>query len=523
MSGKRKASDRLFVWLRGGAKIDREKELYDYFDMFLQFVAKRVRGPRYASGPLSLRPKRTIEAFEKKDISVKGAEHEHRLDIFVECLPIGQNSDIPAAPKPLNPLYETLFTVVEAKKTNSKAEVESASTQLLVYMREAYVTQWNRRFIWGLTLCGDAVRVYSIGNDHMLASRNMKLTEVDGRAKLIQLLVNWSFCETHRLGYDPTMTWLPKLSCWQIEVPALSETGDEHELVDPKMFYTRSTIAAAEHLFGRHTRSFLATDTEPTCVADTAIENCKYVIKDSWVESTRNVSEDVRDEARHLRKIHERLSKYDDVKGSYPIIVAGGRVPFDRSNGNGAAEDTTASVLGDVFAKVTAPSDDSSTGDSSSQRENSFLVPFRAHKRIATTPVGRPLRHLDCPLKLIKVMSDVMRVHGRIRWDTEILHRDISTNNVLFYETDDGKDVRGLLIDFDHAVDLSASNYAPHLDRSGTLPFMSVNNLEANVELITGLDDWESAFYMMGWIGTYGFNANFAPEAKVLDDLEMNS
>ncbi|KAJ1718674.1 hypothetical protein LPJ53_006384, partial [Coemansia erecta] len=85
--------------------------------------------------------------------------------------------------------------------------------------------------------------------------------------------------------------------------------------------------------------------------------------------------------------------------------------------------------------------------------------------------------------------------------------------------TDDGKDVRGLLIDFDHAVDLSASNYAPHLDRSGTLPFMSVNNLEANVELITGLDDWESAFYMLCWIGTYGFNANLAPDKKVVDKL----
>ncbi|KAJ1718539.1 hypothetical protein LPJ53_006466, partial [Coemansia erecta] len=78
-------------------------------------------------------------------------------------------------------------------------------------MIEAYTKQLNRRFIWGLTLCGDAVRVYSIFNDHLLASRDMKLTEVDGRAKLIQLLVNWSFCEDHRLGYDPTMTWLPKL------------------------------------------------------------------------------------------------------------------------------------------------------------------------------------------------------------------------------------------------------------------------------------------------------------------------
>ncbi|KAJ1850425.1 hypothetical protein LPJ73_003458, partial [Coemansia sp. RSA 2703] len=515
------SNNELFSWIRGGATIDREKELYDYFDMLLQFVSKRIRRPNYARGPHSLHPKRTIDAFEKHDVKVEGSEQSHRLDIVVECTPIGQSSVIPVAPRPKNPRYENLFTAVEAKKTNSKTEVGSACAQLLVYMRETYVTQWNRRFIWGLTMCRDAIRVYSFGNDHLLGSKDMRLTERDGRTKFIQLLVNWSFCEEHRLGYDPTMIRLPELRCWQIEVPALPETVGEQTSATSKYFYTRCTIAAADHLFGRHTRTFLATNNKPTCVEDTDSKNCKYVIKDSWVESTHNADDDMRDEAKHLHKIHKRLGKFEDVKGCYPTIIAGGRIRLNRSDSSEAVDDTTASILGDLFNDVAVPLGDSSSENSSNKSECSNLAPFRVHKRIATAPVGKPLRHLDCPLKLIKVMADVMRVHGRMRWDADILHRDISTNNVLFYETDDGQDVCGLLIDFDHAIDCSVSNYRLHMDRSATLPFMSINNLETNVELIAGLDDWESALYMLCWIGTYGFNANLAPSKEVYGKLKI--
>ncbi|KAJ1730398.1 hypothetical protein LPJ72_004499, partial [Coemansia sp. Benny D160-2] len=123
-----------------------------------------------------------------------------------------------------------MFTVVEAKKTNSELDVRNACTQLLIYMREAYIMQWNIRHIWGLTLCGNAVRVCSFGNGHLL-----------------------------------------------------NNGGKQTPTADSKLFYTRSTIPAAEHLFGRHTRSFLATDTKPVCTKDTAAKNCSFVIKDSWV------------------------------------------------------------------------------------------------------------------------------------------------------------------------------------------------------------------------------------------------
>ncbi|KAJ1718850.1 hypothetical protein LPJ53_006270, partial [Coemansia erecta] len=130
--------------------------------------------------------------------------------------------------------------------------------------------------------------------------------------------------------------------------------------------------------------------------------------------------------------------------------------------------------------------------------------------RIVTTPIGRPLRELDSILKLIVVVADAMRAHGAIRERTGILHRDVSDNNILFYEPKDGDcTVRGLLIDFDHAIVREDDQLSDqHIERSGTLPFMSVNNLAGNYDWCTSLDDWESIIYLMIWIGTYGFNSD---------------
>ncbi|KAJ2375129.1 hypothetical protein IW150_002719, partial [Coemansia sp. RSA 2607] len=71
-----------------------EKELYDYFAKFLEFVARNVvnlnRKP-----PFSRRhPKRAIEAFDKHDVKIDGTEQNYRPDIVVECTPIDQSGKL---------------------------------------------------------------------------------------------------------------------------------------------------------------------------------------------------------------------------------------------------------------------------------------------------------------------------------------------------------------------------------------------------------------------------------------------
>ncbi|KAJ2118399.1 hypothetical protein IW147_006454, partial [Coemansia sp. RSA 720] len=68
---------------------------------------------------------------------------------------------------------------------------------------------------------------------------------------------------------------------------------------------------------------------------------------------------------------------------------------------------------------------------------------------------------------------------------------------------DDGERVRGLLIDFDYAVKTSEARIAL-AERTGTLPFMSISNLQNSKAQRSELDDWESLLYVVCWLGVHG-------------------
>ncbi|KAJ1957531.1 hypothetical protein GGI12_005004, partial [Dipsacomyces acuminosporus] len=72
-----------------------------------------------------------------------------------------------------------------------------------------------------------------------------------------------------------------------------------------------------------------------------------------------------------------------------------------------------------------------------------------------------------------------------------------------------------MLIDFDNAIDTSVSERAIRPNRTGTLPFMSIGNLQNLDCERTELDDWESLLYIICWLGTFGINKDHRLDAMV--------
>ncbi|KAI7827756.1 hypothetical protein BX661DRAFT_16800 [Kickxella alabastrina] len=116
-----------------------------------------------------------------------------------------------------------------------------------------------------------------------------------------------------------------------------------------------------------------------------------------------------------------------------------------------------------------------------------------------------PLDRLQSVPELIIAVADAMRAHRAIAEHCNILHRDISAGNFLFRRMMDGT-VKGMLIDFDHAINCENLDAMPKNEHIGTLNFMSVNNLEGNSNKRTELDDWEALIYVLVWLGTFGLN-----------------
>ncbi|KAJ2761265.1 hypothetical protein H4S06_001292 [Coemansia sp. BCRC 34490] len=474
-----------------------EREMYEPAKALIGFISECIR----LQTKLKAQPQRLIEPFEKVDNTPVDSEYSWRIDIAMRCRSMSDTSLSPptsghsAVKEPKQrlsrPNVANTFAYIELKR--HVKDTNEAYAQLFRYTKEIYATQHNRRFAWGMIMCNTIVNACVFEPNYAAASENMDLATAAGRKDLIRLFVNWSFCDSCKLGYDPAISYDDSSQCLVIQ--------PEPTAGNPAMaLYSREVLVCAEQMFGRHTRCFAVSANKPPPPDPGDKQRkphqqmkCDTIVKDSWVEAPEDPAEDTRDEARHLSVITERLQNVNSVGGMYPRLrddCKSGRVHLaDPVTGN-LYEDTSNTVLGDAVW--------SQLGKTSTA--------LHVFKRIYMNDIGTPIKYARNVQELIIVAADVMRCHWQIVKECSILHRDVSLSNMLVCRDDDGS-VHGMLIDFDHAVDIDATEGSRHAERTGTLQFMSVNNLARSHPRQTALDDWESMLYILCWAGTYGWSS----------------
>ncbi|KAJ2485163.1 hypothetical protein IWW37_006018 [Coemansia sp. RSA 2050] len=479
---------RMRDWLSGKA-LRLEKGMYNPITSFVWYVSLCVQAEWDKAGGRTGVCRLICPAGEA-DYKPHDSDDNTRIDIGLCCVRPDGPTTAASAPMP----YHKLVAVIEAKVRG--ADHEGAFPQLYGYIRQMYQTQHDLRYAWGLTICGHKVYVCHFGNDKAVSSRSMDVTTPEGRCAFIELLVSWSMCDDSQLGRDTTIEHLVDLDCWRIDCP---DDEDRSSGIGTSYYY-KTVICHADHLFGRHTRCFLATDVEPT--AGSELEP-KVVIKDAWAFAERLIDKDFRDEVKILRKIRDVLSVSLGAEDNviYPEIVVGGRVWLSR--GDVDIEDSTDTVYQGVkFADNSLPR-------------------FRVHRRIVLSQIGERLHSVGSVNELVTVVCDVMRCHNAIFKHCQILHRDISDNNVLVVRQGDGT-ARGLLIDFDYALDMSIEKLrTPRPEMTGTLLFMSINNLRNWDIERTVLDDYESMLCLVCWVATAGIGGLPRRRSEELEKLPI--
>ncbi|KAJ2062778.1 hypothetical protein GGI17_002166 [Coemansia sp. S146] len=136
------------------------------------------------------------------------------------------------------------------------------------------------------------------------------------------------------------------------------------------------------------------------------------------------------------------------------------------------------------------------------------LLAFRQVNMLATKPLCEPLSSVRNTDELLIVLADAMLAHNWMQTKCNLLHRDISSNNIMVERrrtSDGGYEVYGLLIDFDYAINPSDRRLS-RPERTGTLPFMSILNLEVHPDQQTELGDMESLLYILCFQATFGIN-----------------
>ncbi|KAJ2662147.1 hypothetical protein IWW48_002043 [Coemansia sp. RSA 1200] len=425
---------------------------------------------------------RKIIPFEHTDRTPEGADDRDRIDIGLTF------KDDKALESPYRDStildYTKMLALIEAKNSNTEKMQCDAYTQLFKYSHHIFVNQHDRRFVWGLTVCGTVFRVCLLGFKRMVSSAPIDVATSEGRETLVKWLANISLCEGDRLGYDPTLYYNARDRRWEIKT--YDDSTDTH-----KTFEIISCLRISDRVCGRHTRCFRCKEIELSGDADTdsnPAELREVLVKRAWAIASRDSDDKSRDEVSLLREINNALKDNKDLEGKYPTLLAGGIVKITDE-------------YGEVF------DDTVDTAFAGLETETLEALGFRVQKSMAMTPIGQDIRRCESVDELIAAAADVMEVHSAIRKQCNILHRDISVNNILINRNGPGGRACGMLIDFDCALRIDdTTDHKARSEMTGTFPFMSINNLEASNVMRTELDDWESLVYVLCWLGTFGIN-----------------
>ncbi|KAJ2786663.1 hypothetical protein GGI15_001337 [Coemansia interrupta] len=327
------------------------------------------------------------------------------------------------------------------------------------------------RHAWALLLAPGRARLCLVESDAIHFTRALVLDAADARAHFGAMVGGLARSDAWRLGGDPSMRWRGDVDRWEIECPDDESDGDDDGAgVRPPrvVFAQREPLFTADAFFGRFTRCF--------AVAATPAGACDAVLKDSWQLAPGDGS--ASDEIAVLRRMRRRL---DAARSAclYPRIVCGGTVRVAAAGGRQDASDL---VLGAAaaYARWTVPH---GGGDGTGLR--------RVHRRMVSGPVGVPLQTLASEHEVVAVLADAMRAHAETLRVAGVLHRDVSLNNVMAVRLASGE-LRGMLIDYDHAVDPAGARNTLRPGNVGTGPFMSIANLEGLDVARTAVDDWEA-------------------------------
>ncbi|KAI0073821.1 hypothetical protein K474DRAFT_1774461 [Panus rudis PR-1116 ss-1] len=390
------------------------------------------------------------------------------------------------------------FPFPSADSTHQSPHIdEGASQQVLEDLERYFLAQFCRQHRTStLAICifGRFVRFLRV--DHAGVSVSESTNYVSNPRVLAEFLWRYSHLSRIQRGFDPTV--VPATSAERLLLTkAITHhvtSADLNVQADPKIrntlakdyptykievvdefsskrteYIVRKPCAEPSHPLGRATRGFVALllDSNDSDESPASLGRRLVFMKDYW----RVPSTTLQKESESYNNLEEH-----DVPHIPTVFSAG-----DVFSGSQPQLSVTQRILRLKGVKLTNPP--------------TSLSQFIHHRVVQQ--LGLPLDTLRNARDLVQVMRDALEalIDGYVK--ARILHRDISSNNILVSvsEDQDGRR-RGMLNDWDISCKIPPG-YTTVLPRSGTWRFMSCALLEEIGKSHEIYDDMQSIFWVM--------------------------
>ncbi|EEQ91416.2 serine/threonine-protein kinase Sgk2 [Blastomyces dermatitidis ER-3] len=407
--------------------------------------------------------------------------------------------------------WADILVVGELKKSKEEIKTKGTLLQMSRYVREVFAAQPTRRFIHAFAVCGTEMEVWVFDRSGPYSSGIIDVY-TDSR-QFFQVLVGYTMMSDEELGLD-TFIARDEDGNKSITVKGPGNSEERKMQLGDMLSFQRAIVC-------RGTTCFLANDGQAEGVA-----------KFSWVSDKR------RPEAELLE-----LASQKNVRGVATIIGYGAitsiadmrcGLTFDNKRHNfKSAPPSTTSLLHhsqpltwpgylDIHRKTSSrkrrsPDKGLQTSKRSRNTQQESELSFsiqsvhqpslfdrnseelydnRILRCLVISPAGRPIYDYRSPLELLTALCDAIKAHQSLYLDGNILHRDISENNIIITDPGKADGHSGMLIDLDLAKEVgSGRSGARH--QTGTMEFMAIEVL-LNIDH-TYRHDLESFFYVLIW------------------------
>ncbi|KAF8955208.1 hypothetical protein BDZ97DRAFT_1674590 [Flammula alnicola] len=338
------------------------------------------------------------------------------------------------------PSYEICASPVEIK-TQKNYSANANLVQIAIYVRQLFVQQSNRKFVYCPIITEKYVRLYifdrSGAHVHNFSPINIHEDAID----FVRIILGVSSPDDSAIGFDTSICW----------------TGDKRILktLDEDKNPVTLTLESEQPIFYRRTIRGCGT----CCWKARDNEGKVVLVKDAWRSRGRTPEWKFLEAAKGLAGIGQMIS-YEDNDDEH-ISTARRLAPFVRG----------------------------------------FYD--RTFCRLTLEHYGPSIEGFKTPQDVLFAYRDAIAGHQNL-WNKGILHRDVSINNILIGRPGSPVGYRGVIIDLDMAIWINVKNRLVMADvRTGTRAFQSINVLESyDAENMTQdhLDDLESFYYVLCWI-----------------------
>ena len=393
--------------------------------------------------------------------------------------------------------YKHILVVGEHKRSEKSADFKACLLQLSRYVRDIFADQPMRRFVHAFTIRGKTMELWVFDRSGPYSSGEFNIH--DEPDKFARAIVAYATMDDAAMGLDMS-----------------TELNERHRYVTARNTEGQEIQVELSTLLVRQ-RAIV-------CRGTTCFKTRRGVAKFSW-RSARRPSE-----VKHLTLAEKR-----GVKGIANVVahneftsIADLRTGLDFS---ARTQHKFQSTIHDrAKSNAVLRSSDSSGSDqkrksqdeirrsskrrsgspkalshsSSDQAKTSLYKSDRSEPYenrilccLVISPAGRVISDFDSIQELLEALRDAIKAHRSLYLEGKILHRDISSNNIIITYAKEAGDFKGMLIDLDLAKEReSGPSGARH--QTGTMQFMAI-------EVLRGMDhsyrhDLESFFYVLLWM-----------------------